>query len=678
MPFEYYNKIVVTKAELVPNWYNGNTLQSIIERYKDKPFGIKRVQIGGNGRPMLIDFDSLPQDVQKGIGDPRKVGHILERFYKQDAEAVRFFATYRFDDGSYLDQVYQDKYVINANMLNALLSLRYARETERRTKGGTLVGITATLLSDAVSFQKVLATDKYKVQHTLPESEKRFKQALKDFEKDGLERNYVSLISAKHKNSNSRKVFDHTIEFLNNLFADATRKPTPTEVSRRYDSFKSGYLEVMNNNTGEIYNPEDFKNLGTATVTNYLVQWQNKIATYAKRSGDRQKLMQQFKPHHSLDKPKYAGSIISIDDRQPPFEYEPQKRLWFYNGIDLGSEAFTVWVHGRDKAGIIIDFYRQMIRNYHEWGFNLPLELEAEMSLNSSFTGTFLKEGVMFDNVRIEANNARGKRIEAYFKQLRYAVEKDRIGWLARPFAMSEANQKGPAEKIQVPYNQIVTECLHDIVKWNNMAHSVHTDKSRWEVFCQMQNPNTKPTNYQSILPHLGYHERSSCNVGIVRFRYKEFLLGQNNEVTTGNDLITLMRELEGSEIDIYWLDDNQGGVLKALIFKGTRYVCEAIAKPTYNRAKSEWTDKDLKNREVMSKYVMTIEAYANRQRKALDTVTIINNEPERPQTFTIPGLKSDKVTHSNKPADTMPDTEEEDYDNLPAQSFVKTLKDRY
>jgi hypothetical protein len=677
MPFEYLNKIVVTKSELVPNWYTSSNLDQIIYRYADKPWGIKRVQIGGNGRPMLVDFDTLPKDIQTALGDPRKVGHIMERFYKEDPEAVRFFATYRFSDGSYLDKPYQEKYIINANMVVALLNLKYARETDRRNKGGKLVGIMATLLSDATSFQRVLQ-QKYGVQHTLPESEKHFKQALKDFKNADGTNNYASLISKKHKNSNSRKVFDHTVELLNNMFADVTRKPTPTEVSRRYDSFRSGYLEVLNNSTGEVYNPNDFKKLSTATVTNYLLQWQNKIATYAKRSGDRQKLMQQFKPHHSLDKPKYANSIISIDDRQPPFEYAPQKRLWFYNGIDLGSEAFTVWVHGREKAGIIMDFYRQMVRNYHEWGFNLPLELEAEMSLNSSFTSTFLREGVMFDNVRIEANNARGKRIEAYFRQLRYAVEKDREGWLARPFALSESNQKGPAEKIQVPYEEIVEGCLRDIEKWNNMPHSVHTDLTRWEVFCQNQNPNTKPTNYQLILPHLGWHERSSCNVGIIRFRYKEFLLGEDNVIATGNTLITLMNELEGGEIDIYWLDDNAGNVLKALIFKGTRYVCEAIAKPTYNRAKSEWTEKDLANREIMSKYVATIEAFARHRGRSLDRVTIINNEPEPVKKFVMPGLKQDNVSYSNKPAEIMPEPTEHDFDDVPAPSFVRTLKDRF
>ena len=94
-----------------------------------------------------------------------------------------------------------------------------------------------------------------------------------------------------------------------------------------------------------------------------------------------------------MEMPKLAGSIISIDDRQPPFWYDKGKRMWFYIGIDIASRAVTTFVYGKSKTGIILDFYRQMVRNYHELGLNLPAELEAESALNSSFKNTFLQEG---------------------------------------------------------------------------------------------------------------------------------------------------------------------------------------------------------------------------------------------------------------------------------------------
>ncbi len=119
-----------------------------------------------------------------------------------------------------------------------------------------------------------------------------------------------------------------------------------------------------------------------------------------------------YEPFHKLKQPEFAGSIISVDDRQPPFEYAAGKRMWFYCGADLGSKAFTCWVYGTSKEGIILEFYPQMVRNYTKWGLQLPYELECESSLNANYKTSLLQPGAMFQQVRIEANNARGKGIE--------------------------------------------------------------------------------------------------------------------------------------------------------------------------------------------------------------------------------------------------------------------------
>lgn len=676
MPHSWNNILVVTKDELVPDWFKTeNTLKSKIQRYADKPYGIKKVMIGGCGRQMLIDFDSLDSHIQKGLGDPRKLSHILEKFYQVDAKAVRFFSSeFEFADGTHLETEFQERYVTNASVLNALVALRSARENERRSKGGSLTGITQTLLSDAQSFQEVLEK-KFKVKHTLPPGYKQFTKVLKKYETDG----YKSLVSLKHKNSNTLKVTDYTIELLNNLFAGQDYKPTATEVHRQYSSFLDGYLVVINNNSGEIYNPKDFKKLSTVTVTNYMAQWSNKIGTYDKRSGDRQKLMGQFKVYHSFDKVQYAGSMISIDDRQPPFKTLAGERIWFYNGIDLGSEAFTCWVYGDTKDGIITEFYRQMVRNYADWGFNLPAELECEMSLNSSFRETFLKPGAMFQHIKMEANNARGKRIEKYFDDLRYRIESQRTGWLARPGAKRESQQSKVAiEKVpRIPFDEIVSGCLQDIEDWNNEKHSVHTNLSRWEVFCQMQNPNLLPTNYASILPHIGFKTKTSCNVGHVKLNNGLFLIGDKGKVATGQRLIQLMSHIEGKDVDVYWLDDNNGNVLKALAFIGSELICELVKKPTYSRAKIEQTNDDLEAKTIISKYVETIDAFGRNQKQKLDQVTIINNTPKTEKTFVMPGLRKATVINNAEPAEVLDDEVDETFE-LPKYSAIRPLKDRY
>lgn len=92
MPYEWNNKIVVTREELVPAFYSSwRALRGQLDRYKEKPYGIKRARQGkGLGNCVLIDFDTLPSDIQAALGDPRRLNHILEKFYKPDPAGNHF------------------------------------------------------------------------------------------------------------------------------------------------------------------------------------------------------------------------------------------------------------------------------------------------------------------------------------------------------------------------------------------------------------------------------------------------------------------------------------------------------------------------------------------------------------------------------------------------------------
>jgi hypothetical protein len=157
-----------------------------------------------------------------------------------------------------------------------------------------------------------------------------------------------------------------------------------------------------------------------------------------------------------------------------------------------------------------------------------------------------------------------------------------------------------------------------------------------------------------------------------------EFLLGENGNVSLGSKLVNLMKQVEGEQVDVWWLDDNQGQILKALVFRGTQYICEAIAKPSYNRAKIEQNDTDRENRQIMSSYVATIESFGRRQKQQIEPVTIIDNRPAPRKTFTMPGLTQQKPTSWHEPELLAIPEDEFDRILLPAQSFVRTLKERF
>ncbi|WP_164126078.1 hypothetical protein [Sphingobacterium luzhongxinii] len=686
MAFEFGNIVAVGLEELVPSFYGSyENLKKTLQRYKDKPYGPKRVTVGGNGRSLLVNYDTLPQDIQQGILDPRKCDHILERYYEVDADSVRFFSLYQFEDGTYLHQDHQEKYIVNASMLRSILRLRDARISERRRKtaGSVMKGMMQSLVADATSFNATLLS-KHRVEHSLPTSLSRFTKTLREFEErvDEWPYNYASLISRKHRNINSRKVDEATLKLLNDLYVDKQAKPNASEVHRDYEAFLAGYVEVVNNKTGELYDPKGYKSLSVETVNKYLNDWTTSIATHAIRSGNRQDYMGKYMPYHSFEPTEYAGSIISIDDRQPPFKALNGKRIWFYNGVDLGSEAFICWVYGETKEGIIMEFYRQLVRNYHEWGVHLPAEVEAEMSLNSAFQDTFLKPGAMFQYVHIEANKARAKRIERYFGNLRYQYEKDREGWLARPNALSERNQQGVEKgKVpRVPYEDIVDGCLSDLEKWNNQPHSIHKDKTRWEVFMSNQNPNLNPTNYVSIIPHIGYTTDTSVNVGIVKLNNSEFLLGVDGQVALGDTLVQLMQRIEGRDILVYWLDDNNGEVLKAYAYVNDRLICELVKKPKYKRARIERGETDADANAVMSSYVATVNAYGKEVRAGIDGATVIRQSTTVAEGgFSIRRLKPRVNYDENRVAEVLPEVEDVQDDWMEYVGASGTsLKDRF
>lgn len=632
MPIEWNGKIAVRTWELVPKYFSSTqVLANRLVKDKDKPHGIRKIQSGGNGRELLIDFDTLEKEWRDELGDPRTIKSWMDHFYSEDEKLRMKFAMYRFQNGKGLDEKHVNEYSCNAFTLEAAWKLKDAREAQRQSLRGSLKGVMKTIWVDAMSY-KELQRIKYGYSHTLPENERRFWDTMKRYKEEGFE----CLISKKYNNKNATKVLADEIEVLNGLFGGLRLKPSKSDVMKKYIRFVMGEIEVVRtdgDNAGEVISPEGFHwELSDSTIQKYLGAWQNRIGTHAKRSGNRQKYMNDYKPTHSMERPNWSGSILSVDDRNPPFLLPDGKRVWFYNAIDLHSEVWTCWVHGKSKEGIIIDFYRQLIRNYAEWGLGMPLELECESALNSTLRMGLLQDGALFERVRIEANNATGKKIERYFRELRYGVEKEMEGWQARPFARSEANQAKDEKKVTLTYKQITDQTIKAMQDWNNAPHPKYPDMSRWEVFLKYQNPDTKQINWRTVLKLIGKEGKRKCHTGLIELNEQEFVIGDLGQICLGEDLINKMKIVEGKRLDIRWLDDNHGKVLKAYAYIGDRYVCELIDKPVYNRAYFERTEQDHENYRLMSAYSNTIIAYGNKQKKAVPNLLILEKPKAKPE----------------------------------------------
>lgn len=676
MIIPYQNTFAVPALDLVPKFYNSiKTIQSALRDCRHKDYGLKKLCSGGRGRQLLLAYDSLPAHIKQEIGDPRAVSHLLDHYFSYSDDAMAYYSSYTYGDGQHLALESIEAYVLNASVL---IAAHRMHDDRVRMHQGRNRGLLAITHADVLGYNDTLHV-KLEARHTLPTSLKRFKMAFEAFRKEDGAWHYESLISKKVGNTNSKKVTDNTLNLLNDLFATLGHKPTRTEIARSYEAFLSGYIEVLDSATGELYDPKQFKQLSYNTITAYLAQWSQRIAAHYLRDGNRQQYMAKYKPYHKLDKPTLAGSIISIDDRQPPFYYDNTHRMWFYMGIDLASEAWICWVWGATKEELILNFYRQLLRNCHEWGINPPLEVECESSLNSSYANTLLQPGTIFSHVRIEANNARAKRIERYFGALRYQVEKQREGWMARPHARSEANQIGKQGKQIIPQADIITGCLRDIKTWNDTPHSNHPAMTRWEYFMVNQNPDTKPVNWIWTLPHIGYCTETSCNTGMVRLQNQNWLLAQEGSVALGDKLITLMERIEGRKVQVYWLDDNDGNVMKAYLYINSTFQCELLPQPTYSRARAEMTPQCQKNREVMSSYVATIEAYRREKVARIKPLIVLPTDkaPTLRDTFPMRGLEGYTPPADSSVVEVIPPHEEEDDIDTPPSWSIST-RDRF
>ena len=670
-PYEYHNDKLGVKLNFLIS--DGNKAEESLRviaartlrwRLDARTSKEKRLRRACLGTEALVEYDSICQEWKDLLvlkfGEPKKIVKEawFASYYVLDNKAYEFYLNFTYGKAKRLTTDLINEYTFNASVLNTVRICKAERKSRWKMLQKTQKLNIWEIL--ALEVENIRAT----VPHTIPV--KSLRNKFTEYDQNG----YEAIISGKLQNDNAKKMNLRIMKLLNSLFATQSHKPTATEVARQYEAFLNGYNEVVNIETGEQYNPKEFTQLSKGTVINYLSAWENKLATHSIRRHDRQAHMGKFVTPHSLQRPKYAGSLTSIDDRQPPFVYDKNNnRVWFYIGEDVASGFIHTYVYGKDKQGIMLNFYRQMVRNHYAWGFNMPYELECESNLNSLYTNSFLQEGAMFQKIHMVANNARGKIIERKNGKLRYEFDKKHEGFIARFYAKSEANQDDGVKKI-IPYDTIVYNAIKDIQDQNNMAHYEQTKLSCYEYFCAYQNKDLTPTNWRMILKYLGYVTKTSCKVGEIALQSGKYLLGDNDSICTGEELIEKMKVCEGRTLEIYWLDDNEGNIIKAHMYIGEEYVGEAIAKPVYNRSSFERNENDEAKRTLMSKYVMTVEGFRKQQTKEIEPVAIIN---ERPKTlnnnFVAPELKRFEV-REQKPAEELEiKQEEEEFHFIPTQN---------
>lgn len=658
---EHNGKICVAAADLLAE---GICTKPLWDKWMREAKQLEyTTRAGGNGRPSLIELTAIPSKYREQIidkfGNPEKQHNALEQFFAIDSNARAFYDSYRNPEtGKSLEKYQIERYTINASMLNALAQLREARVLLTKVKGNPKRDLKQGLTNDAIAFNHILKAKYQGLQHNLPKNPRKLMEKLAEY----LRLRYACLIDKRGTTANAQVVTPEMLELWNCLFAGQKHKPSHYEVHFKYSTFLMGKLEIVNPATGEVFDPtkEYYKPVSERTVLNHLGEWVNRIGVFKKRSGNRKTYMDLHTPSARMLRPT-PGAIISVDDFQPPFKYASGggNRIWFYIAQDLGSTAITAWVYGKSKEGIIEDFYKEVLKNYTNWGINLPYEIECEAALNSSYVNTILSPGVMFQKARVLPNKPRAKRIERTIRDLRLQYASKHPAFIARHNAKDENYQTQKEKEVYISIEEIVEFELRVIEDWNNELHpdqAQYPRLSRWDVFLRHQNPNLTPTNWTALLPHIGKRTPSSMNMGRIQLQGLQRVVGFNGQVALGEDLLRIMNEIEGCEVDVFWWPTENDEVAKAMVYnKSGRCICELLDDLPFHRSEIDQTEQCRKNMQLYFAYEKTVDGHANQVAKSVSPVVVIEKEIEQQRSFIMPGLKRYEAP-AHKQVEILPD----------------------
>lgn len=255
----YNNTLCVTSRDLTDGVITYSNYRKMVTRKK-----IDVVRRGsGEENYSLIRWSNLPERIKAAYkdkyGDPSKRSPYekFEQMIEDDPKAEEFFATYRFDNGEHIAPDIQSKYVLNCKILSAAVRCQQWKTAFIHALGGNF-GVMG-YICDAVNYVR----PHYK--HTLPESERRLRETLCGYKKEG----YASIISGYHNNKKAAKVL--TME------QEASLRTMLSHYRNLDDEQICDFYNLLAEKTG-------WKTITAGTVANKRKQWD--LLIYAGNHGE--------------------------------------------------------------------------------------------------------------------------------------------------------------------------------------------------------------------------------------------------------------------------------------------------------------------------------------------------------------------------------------------------------
>lgn len=518
---------------------------------------------------------------------------------KADAEARAWYTAYRKADGTPLETRLIEQYTNRASLLEALkrgLEVQRAERARvgRKVKMGEWYEEAMAWYNEEIGKMGGLQPKSATAGKETFQNARSFERVFKAYCNEG----YSSIVSKAIGNDNSRKVSVKADNLIVALWR-TNGKPFKERVWELYMEFVTGNRELWDEETGEVFRPDDFRHKGRtlelspATVYAYLSRAVDVAAVYADRNGQFQYQNSQ-RMKHVRKLGQYSLSKVSMDDAMLSRKTSDDKWVCKYLAVDvLSGYWFRPAYHvGSANEELVMESFRNMFRELYALGLPMPGELEVEHHLMKNIE--WLNK--VFPFVRFCASPTE-KRAEHNIHALKYGAAKNEGHTVGRWYTKAEA-YRGIRVKSDGNYKvptadkgTLIADDLADIEAHNNEAHP--NDKrfggmTRREVLLKMANPELKPIEPWYLLRWIGNRtETSIVNNNLLQVQYEKFWLA---------DFGSLDRLKPNSKrVEAYWLPEADGSIKTLYLYQGDTYIGEAenMEKYRYNEFAIERTAED-------------------------------------------------------------------------------------
>jgi hypothetical protein len=633
---EYFNNIFCIQA----NWLfgEGEIMNEDSYNYLKRSHQINVVRRGCRNTSALVEYNSLPSRfralIEHKIGNPRKriEKSDVEQHIEVDSEAVSYFSHYELDGGRLLPREAQVEYYWNAVVLNAVRKTVNEKRQMHRKMNNSPSGVWQRI-SDNVN-----DLNRTKYPHTLPANPRRLQDKYNQYINEG----YPSLIHRNFCNANSRVVDERLEQLILSIYCMGN-KPYASWVHEDYMKFLAGVLDIVDLETGELFDRNEFwnekkgtyKTISEATCWNYINKPSNKILVDRLRSGNH-RYLSTVRPHFHRHSPQFSLSKISLDDRDLPRKLPDGNRVKAYYAYDVASGCLIGAAYSlRKDRNLFVDCIRDMFRFIDSRGWGMPLEVEVEHHIVREFENDLMKAGLVFPFVRWCApGNSQEKHAEQLNRQKKYGYEKRYQEGIGRFYLKDKSNQTDGDrvydEELQkyvirertYSFDQLVADDRETIIAYNNGLHrnqkeKEYKGKTRMQILNERLNPDLASINRPLLVRYIG----DTTTTSIQRNQYCQV---QYNDYMLPSPEVLSRLAPNNYTVQAYYLPAET--IREVYLYQNDEFVATARQIETFNTSMAERTESDVAAMTQQAKYIAKFDSLVKRGKAALAKVELMNN----------------------------------------------------